>query len=500
KQELLEQAQSIAHIGSWRFDINFENIICSNEIYNIFELDINEPLSYQKLISCIHEEDKQNVINTHLSAITNKTNYSIKYRIKKNENNIKYVNEIGRFNKAENIDFLSGTVQDITEFTQMQEQLIHSEKLSVTGQLAAGIAHEFNNILSILKSNIQYLEMKLSKNNAEQEIVELYKIFIEQIDRAANIVKQLMLFSRPKPPQKKNVNVNEVIEEILKLQNKQLEFENIKISKQYSNDDVYICCDDGQLQQVLMNLIINARHAILAASKNNGEIKIIIEKINGKVIIKIIDNGIGIPQNVQDKIFTPFFSTKGAYIKDINQPKIKGTGLGLAISKKIIENNDGKISFVSKENVGTEFILEFNALLENKDNLPQKKNITKKDDLPNNTPILFIDDEQTLLQLISKNLKNKGYTNIYIATNADIATVLVKTINLKFIFLDIMMPFVDGYKLLKKLQNINAESDYYFMTGNLDVDVSMIDEYKVQGILQKPIDIEKIIEIINSKK
>jgi len=172
--------------------------------------------------------------------------------------------------------------------------------------------------------------------------------------------------------------------------------------------------------------------------------------------------------------------------------------LGLAISKKIIENNDGKIFFVSKENIGTEFIIEFNALSETNVDLPKKQSIKKQDDLLNNTPILFIDDEQTLLQLISKNLKNKGYTNVYTSTNSNIAVALTKTINFKIIFIDIMMPFVDGYKLIKELKNLNADADYYFMTGNLDVDSSLIDEYKVKGILHKPIDIEKIIEIINN--
>ncbi|MBP7651819.1 response regulator [Candidatus Dependentiae bacterium] len=489
KQRLLEQAQKIAHLGSWLYDFNNDSIYWSQEMYNIFDLTFGEELNYKKTLNFIYEEDRQNVEIARKTAIEKKTDINIEYRIVTKKNEIKYVHERGEFNKDSETISLSGTLLDITEYTKIKQQLIHSEKLSVVGQLSAGIAHEFNNILAILKTNVQYLQ-SLSQQNDETS--EFYNIFIDQIDRAAVIIKQLMIFAKPKESKKTMVSINFLIDEVLKLQSKQLNFENIKVIKNYS-DETFVLGDSGQLQQVLINLIINASHAIMP--KEKGEIKIITENKSNNVVIKIIDSGIGIEKNIHDKVFTPFFSTKGAYAS--NRHKINGTGLGLAVSQKIIENHNGRIFFDSQPGIGTEFTIILPSAVSERIYDDYKKpdinfeNINKK-----NSFILFVDDEHEIINIIKKILKKYGYTNVATVNEGIKAIELSKKSKFDIIFMDIMMPDINGYKAVQEIRKHDSTAVIFFTSGKIDIEKSNLHDLNIKGVIQKPFDFNEIIDAI----
>ncbi|HPN29691.1 MAG TPA: ATP-binding protein [bacterium] len=242
-------------------------------------------------------------------------------------------------------------LRDITALKNLEMELIRSERLTAVGQFSAGIAHEFNNILTIIKMNAEYMELEIGDNNEYRKLLETIS---EQTNRGREIAVKMMQFSKPGQPSKMNYDLSPIIEEAYIFQKTELLKENIVFEKDVENDpELFIFCDKNQIIQVLLNLFINARHAIKPNKK--GRIRISAKKENENVIIKFIDDGIGMNKTTITKIFTPFFSTKGAY--DKTNSGIKGSGLGLSICMSIIKQHNGKIEVKSEEGKGTEFII-----------------------------------------------------------------------------------------------------------------------------------------------
>ena len=229
-------------------------------------------------------------------------------------------------------------------------RLINTEKMASVGQLVSGVAHEINTPLAAINSNSKLIDKIISKSTIiEKNKIELLKelntLDIEAVERISNIVQSLKRFVRLDEAQFQSADINKEIDLTLKLT--EHEFKNkIKIIKNYDNIPP-VNCAVNMLNQVFMNILVNASHAILEA-KDSGQIEISTSTQDKRLIVKIKDNGIGIPLEKQNKIFNVGFTTKKIGI---------GTGLGLSISKKIIELHKGTISFTSKENEGTEFII-----------------------------------------------------------------------------------------------------------------------------------------------
>ena len=240
-------------------------------------------------------------------------------------------------------------ITNLTTQKELQEQLIHSEKLSAVGQLSAGVAHEFNNILAVIRGNAELL---LSTAKLNDNIKENLQTIDAQTKHGAEIVRNMMAFSKPKKSKQEYFFIQDIIEEVYVLQKTQLEFEQILFKKIYAKTEM-IKADKSQMHQVFLNLFINAIHAI--KPKGKGEIHISTKMIGHKVEIKFLDNGIGMDEQTKIKIFEPFFTTKGALAKD--NLGIKGSGLGLSITYAIIKNLNGIISVKSELNKGTTFFI-----------------------------------------------------------------------------------------------------------------------------------------------
>ncbi len=231
-------------------------------------------------------------------------------------------------------------VRDITERKRMHERLVQSEKLAATGKLAASIAHEINNPLQGIMASLAAIKLKLK--GVEVDISGL-DIIETGLKRISNIVKQLLSLHRPERQEKHMIDLNLVVEEVLALVKSQLSMNRITLKKNLSESLPSIYASAQQLNQILLNLILNAQESITS----DGEIRIITRTKNQEVIIKIIDTGKGIEKEDLPKIFDPFFSTK----------KKMGTGLGLSIVHGAIEGHGGRIEVKSEINKGTEFTI-----------------------------------------------------------------------------------------------------------------------------------------------
>ena len=240
----------------------------------------------------------------------------------------------------------------LKELNETQNQLIQSEKMVAMGRLAFGIAHEIRNPLGIILGGVELLEGNIAKeDNAAKESIEKIKY---SINRANNIILDLLKFSRASKLELNTVNICELIDEIISLVINQANLKNIRISKKCLDENIQIMADSTMLQQVFFNLYVNA----IDAMPEGGELLLNIYSARtagrneSDVIIEVCDTGKGISQNILSKIFDPFFTTK--------EPG-KGTGLGLSIVHLILERHKGTINVESKINQGTKFIVRLPA-------------------------------------------------------------------------------------------------------------------------------------------
>jgi signal transduction histidine kinase len=223
------------------------------------------------------------------------------------------------------------------EKTRMQ--LVQSSKLASIGRLAAGVAHEINNPLGGI---VMYGHLVLEDLPKEGNSYKNQEKLIAQAERCKSIVKGLLDFSRQREPKIETIDINNIIEDLLSLVERQSIFQNIEITTVLDPNLPLLEGDKSQLQQVFLNLTLNAAEAMA----EGGDLTVKTSLFDGTVAIEFIDTGCGIPAEDTEKIFEPFFTTKSAK---------RGTGLGLAVSHGIINKHKGTISFDSRVNEGTTF-------------------------------------------------------------------------------------------------------------------------------------------------
>jgi signal transduction histidine kinase len=230
---------------------------------------------------------------------------------------------------------------DIEQLRSLNEQLVRTEKLVAMGTLSAGVAHEVNNPLASISSLIQMIQ---ARNNLDGETKEMLRLVLTQITRISQVTKDMMDFARVRPAAKKLLDINEVLETSLRLASFDKSFQNLKQNKIYGLNLPKVYADYDQLQQVFLNLFLNARDAM----PHGGLLEIKTSEEENEIKIEISDTGVGIKENDLKKIFDPFFTTKTTG---------NGTGLGLAVCYGIITANGGRIEVSSAELDGSSFVI-----------------------------------------------------------------------------------------------------------------------------------------------
>ena len=357
--------------------------------------------------------------------------------------------------------YVVGIRLDLTEKKQLEAQFLQAQKMESIGQFAGGIAHDFNNILTTILGYSELLLIKMEKGDPMHHQVSL---IYDAGKKASALTKQLLAFSRKQILKKQTVSIHSIINNFLKLFSR-IVGDGIVLKTYLEAKNEIIDADPGQIEQILMNLVVNAKDAI----PGNGEI--IFEtadicfdeessggylnlKSGRYIMLTVTDNGKGMDQEVLKHIFDPFFTTK---------ERGQGTGLGLATVYGIVKQHDGHIYAYSEEHKGTTFKIYFPVSTKSID-------IDEIDTQPasmsaGNERILVVDDESSISQLIVDTLEPLGYKCI-VASNGDEALKLVKKHHdIDLLLTDVVMPDMNGRMLAEKLLIEKPDIKVLFMSG-----------------------------------
>ena len=372
---------------------------------------------------------------------------------------------------------------DITDRKKIELELRQSQKMEAVGQLTGGVAHDFNNILQVIGG---YSQIAKSLSEDAPEIQSALNEVISATDRAADLTGQLLAFSRQQVPQAQDIEVNDLIGNLMKMLSRVIG-ENIEMKLELGKDTMPLHVDPGMMEQVLLNLCINARDAMpdggrldLATSHFTADPAFCAAhrwaSPGSYVLISVTDNGIGMPPAIRDKIFEPFFTTKEVG---------KGTGLGLATVYGIVQQHKGHIHVYSEPGLGTTFKL-YMPLSET---YVPPATVKQNAESPSGTEtILVVEDDASVLQLVVSLLTRKGY-NVKTAGTGALALEVLSAAqeDIHLVLSDVVMPQMSGRELLETVRQKNNEIPFIFSTGYASnvLDEAFVRDNRVK-LIQKP--------------
>ena len=391
-------------------------------------------------------------------------------------------------NEKGEIEFIAGLKRDVTQERVLKEQLTQSQKMEAMGTLTGGIAHDFNNILTVING---YADLLIRKSKEDSPNYRIYKEIRNAGERSVNLIRQLLIFSRKQAYSLEIININTLILNIKKMLSRLIS-EDISIELNLSSDIFLIKADPGQIEQILINLVVNARDAIRENGKANKKIIISTKnmnidndfvsinggKIEGKFIkISVSDNGIGMDKETIKKIFDPFFTTK---------ERGKGTGLGLSTVYGIIKQNNGFIFVQSEKGKGSTFNIYWPVVEEENKESIEKEEV--KEIKGGNETILLVEDSKDVLDFAKMGLSDYGYKVIGMINPIKVIPFLKKEKpDIKLVISDVIMPKMSGKDLINKIKKLYPKIKIIFTSGYTDDETLNIEiKDKKVNFINKP--------------
>ena len=473
-EKMLSQAQQMARLGNWHWDIQSNKLQWSDEIYRIFGLEPQQfGASYDAFLNAVHPDDREMVDRASTKAVESGTPYSIDHRIVLPDGSERFVHEEGEaiFKDGKAIEMM-GTVQDISERRELEDQLRHAQRMEAVGTLVGGIAHDFNNTLAAIQGNI-YLAKRAS---VENDIVLRKLDEVEKLGgRAADMINKLLTFSRKDSVSLATFSLNELLDETLELARRGFA-EDVEIQCNLSQENLTVSGDVSLLEQVILNLLNNAYDAVADAKEPlihcslqpcvaDAVLQMRHPELKGELfaLLMIKDNGCGIPAKHLDHVFDPFFTTKEVG---------KGTGLGLSMAYGAIKNHGGVIDVSSQPGKGCEFRIYLpvyeGEVTVSADQLDADA-VTGEGET-----ILLVDDHQDIRLASAEVLRSLGYQVIE-AENGKQAVALFTSNRgrIDLILTDVVMPKMSGIEAVRRIRQLSAELPALFVSGYNEEKVGM---------------------------
>ncbi|MGB7203430.1 MAG: PAS domain S-box protein [Pyrinomonadaceae bacterium] len=384
---------------------------------------------------------------------------------------------------------------DITDKKRTEEHLFRSQRMESIGTLAGGIAHDLNNILSPIMMAVDMLRLKTSDADSARWL-EMIK---ENTERGADLVKQVLTFARGMAGDRMPVQLKHIVKEIVGVLKETLP-KSIVLDFNIEPDLWTISADPTQIHQVLMNVCINARDAMLAGGRlgisatntivDESYARMNIDAEPGSyVILSVSDTGSGMSPDVVERIFDPFFTTK-----DIG----KGTGLGLAIAMTIVKSHGGFINVYSEVEKGSRFSIYFPST----EVARQKGRVEVGSSLPkgNGELILIVDDEENIRDATEATLRQFGYTTLTAGDGAEALAIFSdRPKNICAVITDIAMPNMDGPALVGSLRELDPQINIIAMSGLLNEEqITELQDLGVRNFLLKPFTAETLLKTLSA--
>ena len=466
----LAEAQRIAHFGNWEWDIAADAFSGSDEFFHIFSLrrdDVGR--DREQVWERVHPDDVAAVKTGFLEALETGGELDFDHRIvlPDTQERTLHMNVQVIMDESNGPIRLVGTVQDVTEKKALEAQLLHSQKMEAVGRLSGGIAHDFNNLLTVIRG---YTELILGHPQGEGNLRRQAEEIQKAADRGASLTRQLLAFSRSQVMGFTQVNINEQVVEAQSML-RRLIGENIVLTTKLCSVLGLIRADAGQIQQIIINLVVNARDAM----PHGGEIVLETSTVeldeatamtheNIKpgcyVTLSVTDTGKGMDQRTLSHAFEPFFTTK---------PKDKGTGLGLATVYGIVRQYGGWVHVDSEVGKGTTFLVCFP--LQDPGDPVAKADQSDRRRVPvgGAETILLVEDEMSVRRLVRQFLEEGGY-KVLEATDGREALQMSQTYTrpIHLLIADIILPGMSGFDVVHELTVERPSMKALYISGYAD--------------------------------
>jgi signal transduction histidine kinase len=376
-----------------------------------------------------------------------------------------------------------GISQDVTQRKNAEERFRQAEKMEALGKLAGGVAHDFNNILNVI---VGYAHLLQGEPNLDK-VREHARDVLEAAQKASSLTRQLLAFSRKQVVQPQALDLNETIEGVSKMLRRLIR-EDIELCIRLASDVPSVTADAGQMEQIIVNLTVNARDALSAGGRITiATAKADLQKENASrlslaggqyAVLTVSDDGHGMDAETQAHMFEPFFTTKG---------RGEGTGLGLATVQAIVTQSGGHISVDSRVGVGTTCTIYLPATTTSADAM--KFVPAPRPEVESAETVLLVEDEQSLLKLMKELLRAEGYTVLESADGLSaIETSKTHTGKIHLLVTDMIMPRMHGRELAMQLRQQRPELKVLYITGYADP--SRLED---ASVLEKPFTPETLL-------
>jgi PAS domain S-box-containing protein len=384
-------------------------------------------------------------------------------------------------------------IADITERKRMEAELLQASKLAAMGELVSGLAHEINNPLTIISGNVQLFlgraaGMTENRPDLQKLLNEHLKTVLDETERAARIVRNLMTFARKSPAEKRMMDLNDAIRKTLELRSYELSVDGVETRLELDANLPRVNAGFNQIQQVLFNLLNNAAAALKEAEAEKI-ITIRSWSTEDQVKVSVSDTGPGIPEAHRGRVFDPFFSTKEVG---------KGTGLGLSICHGILESHGGSIWLEPTEGKGATFVFAFPFRTEDRAGKGAEGEKTGPTPLETRQKVLVVDDERDVLYVLEEGLRSEKLL-VYPALGGEEALSQMEKREFNLILADIKMPQMDGREFYRRVREKNPQlaRKIIFITGDvLSASTREFIDETGNVCVMKPFSLEKLREVV----
>jgi PAS domain S-box-containing protein len=499
-RRLLEENQFVLNsleIGVWKADMIQGRQIWDKNVYQLFEVDPDKfSHTYADWLNFLTPESRNFVEGEWGKIVEGADRFSHNLEIITPNGKRKHIGTQGMVIRDINGKpiMLYGINWDRTKEVELEKNLeferaksLHSAKLASIGQLAAGVGHEINNPLAVISGQIAMAEQQIINGAPMNVIIDKLHKMERSAERITNIVNGLRTFARSDSAEITDFSPQQLVKDSIDLVREIYQHEGVTITLTLESIPPYMRGNMGRLQQVLVNLLSNAKDATMG--KPNRLISVRVDSIKDNLRIIVKDNGQGIPENIREKIFDPFFTTK-----DVSH----GTGIGLSLVNTIIKEHNGKIELRSEVGKGTEFEVQV-PLGDVSRPMPSAPARARQQTPKLKCRILVVDDEPELREVLKEALEI-SCEKVFSATTVDEAMKLIKAHNINTVLSDIKMPLMDGFDLLARirkdpeLKNVH----FYFITGGIEMspEEKVIVARDTQGVFYKPVKFSEITQTL----